>query len=166
MCSTLRTSECIGISLKWLATITTGIYAGGNIYISFIETPARNELRPKHNAQILQMTHLRAKQSWTPIALFGATSAFAGFLLTRGNSGGEWLLADAILLGALPMSVYFVWPTGTAIMDSKDTDDVATEKGENWLVGKLQLWSKYHNLRTMVGLMAFGYMASLLARRK
>lgn len=165
MHSTLR-REHFGISLKWTATVAAGICVGGYLYITFIETPARSQLPPKHDAQMMQMTHEPTRKIWTPIALLATTCAFGGFLLTYpSEDDAEWLLADTLLLGTIPVILCYVWPTGTAIMDSKDTDDVSTERGENWLACKLNLWSKYHNLRSTFGAMAFGYMVYLHAKR-
>ena len=99
--------------------------------------------------------------------LFGATCSLGGFLLTRRwDTAAEWLLADCLLLLTIPVNRYLIGPESQAIMDSKDDVDMETEKGESWLVSKLDKWNKYHNIRTMFSLAAFGYMASLLARKK
>ena len=153
--------------MKWLATISTGVYAGGNLYVSIIEASYRNKQSPKLSAQILEITHSATHRAWTSIALFGATCAVGGFLLTQHRySAAEWLWADTFLLATIPLRKYLIDPTSAAIMDSKDTVDVSTEKGESWLVSKLHLWNSYHDIRTVFSIATFGYMACLLAHKK
>merc|ERR1712183_256689 len=80
---TMPHCDGMGTTLKWLATISTGVYAGGNLYISTIEAPLRNKQTPKLNAQILQITQTASHRTWTSIMLFGTTCSLGGVILSR-----------------------------------------------------------------------------------
>ena len=156
--------ECFGPSFKIWATISTGLVAGGSLYISLVEGPARMTHEPSIAAEMFHSIVPRTKKVIGSLSILTAVCSAGAYVCTRGRSDTaiEWLLAESLVVLTIPFARYFILPLNDAIMDSEKCN----EKGDNWIVSKLSEWNKYHGVRSVLNLTAFSYMVFLLARRK
>ena len=156
--------EYFGPSFKIWATISTGLVAGGALYISLVEAPSRIKHQPSIAAEVFHTSTPKARKiigSLNAAAIFCSIGAYF-CTPRRSDSAVEWLLAGSMLIVTMPISKYFLAPINEDLMDV----DRCNKRGENRIVNRLGDWNKCHGVRTMFNLVAFSYMVYLLAQRK
>ena len=131
--------------LKFIATLTAGLFAGAALYINLVEHPARMTLDMKSAATEWATSYSRATRMQAPLALLSLFAGLASWWLS-GRVG--WAVA-ALLIGAVvPFTFLGVMPTNKALL-ATDRDLTSAETQE-----LLIQWNKLHAVRTVLSIAA------------
>lgn len=103
-------------SLKFLATVGGGIFAGISIGISAVDVPARRELEPKAALTQWRAMFLRAKRVQASLALCCGLSSFAVGYLAKDH---VWLVGGSLMVSMLPFTLLAIMPTNNKLLDTK-----------------------------------------------
>src|SRR5687768_11147442 len=95
-------------ALEFIATLSSGLFAGAAIYINWAEHPARMRLETRFAAMQWASSYARATLLQAPLAVVGLLSAGAAWLL---GSGTVWLLAGLLLGAVVPFTLIVIMPT-------------------------------------------------------
>lgn len=145
----------LSVLLKILATLCAALFAGGALYISVVEQPARllatldvalGEFRPGFP---------RARALQASLALLGALSA--GLLWWRG-AGRAWLVASVCLLAVVVFTVVVLTPVYTALLDPRLSPTSPEARP------LLERWGQLHLVRVALALVALLACVGPLAR--
>ena len=101
-------------TLKILATLSTGLFAGAAIYISLVEHPVRTLLDTGAAASQWAPSYKRATWMQAPLALIGLlTGTLAGIL-----GGGVGWIVGALLIGSVvPVTFKIIMPTNHLLLE-------------------------------------------------
>ncbi|MDQ8755877.1 DUF1772 domain-containing protein [Sphingosinicella sp. LHD-64] len=128
-----------------LALVTAALFAGGALYVSVAEHPARMRLAEPAALAQWQPSYARAAPLQAGLALLS-------FLLgawTWWTLGDPWLLAGALAIGAnIPLTLLVIMPANRRL---KATDIEAAGPETRVLLAR---WGSLHALRTLLGLAA------------
>ena len=102
-------------SLKFLATVGTGIFAGAALAINVFDVPARRELEPKAALTQWRAMFNRAKKMQASIAVGSALASLAVGYLSKDRL---WYAGGCMMLGMLPYTLFAIMPTNNKLLDS------------------------------------------------
>ena len=153
---------CATYSLKFISTLTSGMFAGGAIYINLVESPARLTHDAETALTIWKPSLIRAGRYMSSIALTSAISSVAVYWLTEERCFRTWLLAGGMMSTIPIFSIVCVLPTNKELLETEKCLD----KGTTWIVNKLNSWNKLHAVRSVISLGSFAYMMWLLSKNK
>lgn len=148
---------------KIAATGFAGIFAGAAAYITVVQHPAvvnTDELA----VQVPFFHHMYPKAAGMqgPLAILSGASAIAVHYLQK-EAPVEmplvWLVSGCLMVVIVPYTVVTMIPLNNQLMDSKQ----CLTEGKSWMKKSLARWSKLHNVRTGVSLVAFASMLVALA---
>lgn len=103
-------------SLKFIATVGTGLFAGVALGVSVVDVPTRRELEPE--AALKQWCGMfnRAKLLQAPITLVsGLASLAVGYL----KKDPIWYLGGSVMLGMGPFTQFAIMPTNKKLLNSE-----------------------------------------------
>lgn len=103
-------------SLKFLATVGTGIFAGVALSINVLDVPARRELDPKAALTQWRAMFIRAKRLQGTLAMSTGLASFAVGYLTKDPL---WYVGGSLMVGMLPYTYLAIMPTNYKLLDSK-----------------------------------------------
>lgn len=129
-----------------LATLATGLFAGGALYITMVEHPARLESETATAVAQWRPSYRRATVLQASLAVFGAAAAI---FCWQGGGGSGWLLAGVTLAAIVAFTLLVVFPTNRRLQDeSLDEDSIEA-------LALLEQWGRLHAVRTIASLVAF-----------
>jgi hypothetical protein len=142
-------------SLAWIAAGSAALFAGGALYVSLVEHPARLLTGPPMAVAQFRTSYPRGARLHGGLAGVGALAAVGAWL--AGAASG-WLGGAALLALVVPYTLVVIFPTNKRLLDRTLAPDAPEARR---LLGR---WGALHALRTLLGLAAAGTMAHLLAR--
>jgi hypothetical protein len=142
-------------ALAWIATGAATLFAGGALYVSLVEHPARLATGPPMAVAQFRTSYPRGARLQGGLAILGTLAAIGGWLC---GAPIGWLGAGVLLGLVLPYTLVVIHPTNTRLLDRTLSPDAPETRR------LLQRWGALHVGRTLVGLAAAAAMAHLLAR--
>lgn len=140
--------------LSWLAVAACGLFAGGALYTSVVEHPARAACGPPMAVAQFRTGHSRAVWLQASLAGLGCLGALVAWLA---GAPAAWLGAGLVLGLGLAGSGVLLAPTDRRLLDRALAPDAPEARR------LLRRWGTLHLVRTAVGLVAFGWMLRLAA---
>jgi hypothetical protein len=143
----------VTVALAWLATGAATLFAGGALYVSLVEHPARLACGPPMAVAQFRTSYPRAAWLQGGLAMAGGLAGI-GAGLTGGPIG--WVVAGGLLGAIVPYTLLVVMPTNRRLLDRTLAPDAPEARR------LLRRWGALHAVRTLVGLSAAVAMARLL----
>jgi Anthrone oxygenase len=141
--------------LTWVAAGAAALFAGGALYVSLVEHPARLATGPPMAVAQFRTSYPRA--AWLQGGL-AAAGALAGIGAWLGGAPIGWLAAGVLLGLVVPYTLVGILPTNKRLLDRTLSPDAPEAQR------LLRRWTALHAVRTLLGLAAAAAMAHLLAR--
>jgi hypothetical protein len=142
-------------ALAWIATGAATLFAGGALYVSLVEHPARMATGPPMAVAQFRTSYPRGARLQGGLAVLGTLAAVGAWL---GGAPIGWLGAGVLLGFVVPYTLVCIRPTNTRLLDRALPPDAPETRR------LLQRWGVLHAGRTLVGLAAAAVMAHLAAR--
>lgn len=149
-------------TLKFISTLTSGIFAGGALYINVVESPARLTHDAETAVKIWKPSFIRARFYMSKCTFVSGLSSIGAWYLSGKGCPMKWLLAGGMMLTIAPYTIFFMIPTNDQLLETEK----CIEKGNAHIEEKLVLWNCRHVVRTAISFGAFGYMLYLLSKGK
>jgi Domain of unknown function (DUF1772) len=140
--------------LTWLATGATALFAGGALYVSLVEHPARLLTGPPMAVAQFRTSYPRGARLQGGLAVLGALAAIGAWL---GGARIGWLGAGVLIALVVPYTLIVILPINNRLLDRTLSPDAPEARH------LLRRWTALHAVRTVVGLVAAAAMAHLLA---
>jgi hypothetical protein len=141
--------------LAWIAAGAATLFAGGALYVSLVEHPARLATGPPMAVAQFRTSYPRGARLQGGLAVLGTLAAVGAWL---GGAPIGWLGGGALLGLVLPYTLVVIRRTNTRLLDRTLSPDSPEARR------LLSRWGAVHALRTVFGLAAAAAMAHLLAR--
>ena len=128
-----------------IATIATGIFAGGALYVTAVEHPARVSCGPALAIKQFGPSYKRATVMQASLAMVGAVCGIAAAW-----EGQDWqvLLASVLIGSVVPFTLIVILPTNKRLLDpSLDSNGAEATR-------LLDRWGLLHSVRTTASLVA------------
>ncbi len=139
-----------------LATLCAGLFAGGAIYITLVEHPARLECGTELAATEFGPSYRRATLMQAPLAAVGFLAALAAWAQGMGLA----MLIGGLLLGAvIPFTVLVIPPTNQRLTDP------ALDRSSTEAATLLARWGRLHAVRSGLSAAAFLMLLWCMAAR-
>jgi Anthrone oxygenase len=140
--------------LTWVAAGAAALFAGGALYVSLVEHPARIRTGPPMAVAQFRTSYPRGAWLQGGLAALGTLAAVGAWL-----AGARilWLVAGALLGLVVPYTLVVILPTNKRLMDRALAPDSPEARA------LLRRWTALHAVRTVLGLAAAAAMAHLLA---
>jgi len=153
-----------GHLLKTTATIFSGVFVGGALYVTLVEQPARMTHDPTTAIIQWKPSFVRAASLQSKLSLLSSASAFGAYFCLRNTSADalNWLGCGCMMLSMLPFTLIFIRPLNNQLIE---TEKCISVKGEGWITENLKHWGKLHSVRAIVSLGAFSFMIYTLNKR-
>ena len=134
-------------ALKFIATVSAGLFAGAALYITAVEHPVRSILETQAAATQWAPSYKRATLMQAPLALIGLVSGILAGVL---GAGTGWV-GGALLLGSVvPITFIIIMPTNHKLLEpGRDLASAETRSLINH-------WGRLHSIRTGLSLLSFG----------
>ena len=142
-------------ALAWIAAGAATLFAGGALYASLVEHPARLATGPPMAVAHFRTSYPRGAKLQGGLAVLGALAAGGAWL---GGAPSAWIGAGALLGLVVPYTLLVIMPTNKRLLDRTLAPDAPEARH---LLGR---WGALHAVRTLLGLAAAAVMAHLLAR--
>jgi hypothetical protein len=143
------------LALAWIAAGAAMLFAGGALYVSLVEHPARQATGPPMAVAQFRTSYPRAARLQGGLAALGALAAIGVWL---GGARIAWLVAGVLLGLVVPYTLLAILPTNKRLLDRTLSPDAPEARQ------LLHRWGALHAVRTLLGLAAAAMMAHLLAR--
>ena len=140
--------------LTWVAAGAAALFAGGALYVSLVEHPARILTGPPMAVAQFRTSYPRGAWLQGGLAALGALAAVGAWLA---GARIAWLVAGALLGLVVPYTLVVILPTNKRLMDRALAPDSPEARA------LLRRWTALHAVRTVLGLAAAAAMAHLLA---
>lgn len=141
--------------MAWLATLAAACFAGGALYASAVEHPARMACGPPMGLAQFRTSHPRA--TWLQ-AFLGVLAFVGGLGAWLGGGSWQWLAAGLTVGGAVPYTLLLEHRTSRRLLDPALPPDVPETRR------LLRRWGALHLVPAVLGLAGAGWMVGLLAR--
>ena len=126
--------------LEMLALFSGALFAGGALYVSVVEQPARMHLSPDAAAQQFRLSYRRAApwQAGTAIvcALSGVLAGVAG--------SWTWAVGGGLIGLAVPFTLAVILPTNRRLLNHEGASDAERR-------ALMQRWARLHWVRSALG---------------
>jgi hypothetical protein len=140
--------------LTWVAAGAAALFAGGALYVSLVEHPARILTGPPMAVAQFRTSYPRGAWLQGGLAALGTLAAVGAWLA---GARIAWLVAGALLGLVVPYTLVVILPTNKRLMDRALAPDSPEARA------LLRRWTALHAVRTVLGLAAAAAMAHLLA---
>ena len=140
--------------LTWVAAGAAALFAGGALYVSLVEHPARILTGPPMAVAQFRTSYPSGAWLQGGLAALGTLAAVGAWLA---GARIAWLVAGALLGLVVPYTLVVILPTNERLMDR------ALAPGSPEARALLRRWTALHAVRTVLGLAAAAAMAHLLA---
>src|SRR5947209_6737694 len=101
-------------ALKFLATSSSGIFAGAALYITVVEHPVRSMLDTRAAATQWAPSYQRATWMQAPLAIIGFLSGISASIL---GSGLGWLVGALLIGSVVALTITVITPTNHELLD-------------------------------------------------
>ncbi len=128
------------LALEWLATLSAAVFAGGALYVSVVEHPARMKAGVAVAVAEFREMYRRAAPWQASAAAFSLVSGMLMAWMT-----GQWRWGLGGLLGAsIPFTLIVMMPTTRRLLGASppEGDEAAT---------LLNQWGRLHWVRSILG---------------
>jgi hypothetical protein len=142
--------------LTAIAVGAAALFAGGALYASIVEHPARLNSGPPMGIAHFRMSYPRGAALQAPLALVGALAATSAWL--AGAPVG-WLGAGLLLGAVVPYTFAAIMPTNHRLLDRGLPPDGPEARQ------LLRRWGFLHAPRSVASLLALSWMLALLVWR-
>jgi hypothetical protein len=142
--------------LTGLAVSATALFAGGALYVSLVEHPARRMCGAPMGIAQFRTSYPRGAALQAPLALAGGLAGAAAWL--AGAPAG-WLGAGLLLVAAVPYTLALLMRTNRRLLEPALSLDGPEARR---LLGR---WGLLHFPRTLGSLLALAWMVLLLSHR-
>lgn len=134
------------VTMQFVATVSSGLFAGAALYITVVEHPVRAVLDTRAAASQWAPSYQRATWMQAPLAILGLLSGVGASLL---GGGLGWLVAALIIGAVVPITFKIIMPTNQLLLEpGRDLSSSETR-------ALLNRWGSLHALRTVMSLLAF-----------
>ena len=130
---------------RFVAKISSGLFAGNSLYVSLVEHPARLECGTNVAITVFKPSFRRVAKLQAVLAISGFLSATGVYLLEHDS---RWLAAGLLLFSVFPYTFLVMWPTNKLLLDDK------VDKDSDKTKCLLQKWGRMHMFRTVVSSVA------------
>ena len=132
--------------LKFLALLSSGMFAGAALYLKTVEHPARMSLGASVALREFRPSYQRAAPQQAALAI---VCFLCGVSLALLRQHWLWLLGGILVGAVVPFTFIFSMPTNCLLLDeAKHLDAHAIES----LLAK---WAQLHAVRTVLSLLGF-----------
>ncbi len=132
--------------LKFLALLSSGMFAGAALYVTTVEHPARMALGASAALQEFRPSYKRAAPQQAALAI---VCFVCGVSLAMLRQHWLWLLGGILVGAVVPFTFIFSMPTNRLLLDeSKRLDAQALES----LLAK---WARLHAVRSALSVLGF-----------
>ena len=138
---------------KALATFCCAVFFGAAAYISLVQHPAALETGNEFAVRFFTPMYRRAALMQASLAIIGAISSIAAYLLAGGRA---WLLSAVLIAGVVPYTLLIVEPI------NQEIQTVDPSAGE--AVELLMRWGWLHWVRTLASGIALAICLIAMAR--
>jgi hypothetical protein len=135
--------------LTWLATLAAALFAGGALYVSLAEHPARLACGPPMAVAEFRTSYPRAARLQGSLAAVGILCGVGAWL---GGAPATSLAAGLLLSAVIAFTLVGMMPTSRRLLDRGLGPD--TPEADRLL----RRWGALHAIRTLLGLGALGLM--------
>ena len=142
-------------TLTWLAAGAATLFAGGALYVSLVEHPARLLTGPPMAVAQFRTSYPRGARLQGTLAVVGALAGMGAWL---GGAPLGWPAAGVLLGLVVPYTLIVILPPNKRLLDPALSPDAPETRQ------LLRRWTAHHAVRTVVSLVAAAAMAHLLAR--
>jgi hypothetical protein len=132
--------------LKFLALLSSGMFAGAALYLTTAEHPARMSLGACAALQEFRPSYKRAAPQQAALAI---VCFLCGVSLALLKQHWLWLLGGTLVGAVIPFTFLFIMPTNRLLLDDARRLDRQTLKS---LFAK---WARLHAVRTVFSLLGF-----------
>jgi hypothetical protein len=130
------------LQLSTAALVFAALFAGGALYISLVEHPARLKLADAPSLAQWQPSYKRALPIQSGLALAGgAAGLIAGYL----SADWRWVAGSVLLLANWPFTLLVIMPVNKRLMAMNEDEAGARSRA------MLVQWGKLHNVRSALG---------------
>ena len=134
-----------------LSFICTGLFAGGTLFVSLVEQPARMAGSTATALEEWRPSYKRAAPLQIILSSGGVLAAVVAYFSGRGVST---LVAAIVLVMVMPWTLSVILPVSHQLLDETRT---AETPGTDMLLRK---WGRLHNVRTGISLLALVILAA------
>src|SRR6202048_4922328 len=129
-----------------LAILSSGLFAGAALYVSFVEHPARMLCGTRLAITEFAPSYKRGTVMQASLAAVGTLAAIAAWLL---GAPAPWLVGGLLLGAVIPFTLIVILPTNKRLLDpSLDKDSELAEQ-------LLHRWATLHAVRSALSLASF-----------
>jgi uncharacterized membrane protein len=129
-----------------LAILSSGLFAGAGLYITFVEHPARMQCGTTVALTQFAPSYKRATIMQASLAALGTLAAIAAWLQ---GAPTPWLVGGLLLGAVIPFTLIVILPTNQRLLDP--SLDKSSELAEQLL----HRWATLHLVRTVLSLASF-----------
>jgi len=134
-----------------LSLIFTGLFAGGTLFVSLVEQPARMASTTASGLEEWRPSYKRAAPLQIILSAVGILAAVAAYFSDRGIAT---LVAAIVLATVFPWTIFVILPVSHQLLDETRTAQAADTDV------LLKKWGKLHNIRTIAALLALVILAA------
>jgi uncharacterized membrane protein len=132
----------MALTLELLATLAAALFAGGALYVSVVEHPARMKTGAKAALTEFRPSYRRAAP-WQ--AACAAVSLFSGVVVAFLTSALAWAIGGLLVGAAIPFTLVVIMPINRRLLDTNAT------LSDNDAAALLDRWGRLHALRSILG---------------
>lgn len=129
-----------------VATLASGIFADGAVYINFVEQPARLSCGVELAVTEWMPSYKRGTVMQARLAVIGSLAALISWWFDRSLA---WLVGGLLLLLIIPFTLVVILPTNRRL-ESRELDLRSEEAGS-----LLRRWGRLHAVRSILSGVAF-----------
>lgn len=133
-------------AFQLLGLLCSGLFAGGALYITLVEHPARMECGTDIAVTLFAPSYRRASRAQATLAALGFAGGFQAWWM---GSGAKWLVGGVALMAVIPFTLLLVMRTNLELMNP------ALDKSSREAQRLLTRWGRLHRVRTALGLASF-----------
>jgi hypothetical protein len=137
---------------RFIAKVSTSLFAGNAIYVSLVEHPARLSCGTSLAATVFPASFYKAAKLQVSLILLGTAGALTSYCIKPEDT--RWLVAGVMLFISLPYTFAVMKPTLNKLL-SDNIDKEAEETRSN-----LVRWGKMHAVRSILSTVAMLIMLS------
>jgi Domain of unknown function (DUF1772) len=135
-----------------VALLATGLFAGGAVFVSVAEHPARTEAGTAVALAEFAPSYRRAAPLQGGAAL---VALVAGIIAAIASGNWEWALAAGCVGAAIPLTLLVIGPVNRRLMND------AAQLTEAETTELFASWARLHAMRTLAGLAGFAVAAAV-----
>ena len=130
------------LQLSTAALVLATLFAGGALYISLVEHPARLQLADGPSLAQWQPSYKRALPIQSGLTIAGGA---AGLIVGYLSTDWRWVAGSILLLANWPFTLLVIMPVNRRLMAMREGQAGAGSRA------MLEQWGKLHNVRSALG---------------